>query len=80
MLTLKDVLFEYGIESAAVRKGSYTYEDFETPFMCSIQREDWSHSAFTVVTANDEGQISYLYPISNKIATVSLTDFEKMDK
>lgn len=63
MLSVKDVLFEYGIESAAVRKGSYTYEDFEAPFICSIQEEDWGQSAFTVVTANEGGEISYLDPV-----------------
>lgn len=80
MVTVKELLFEYGIECAAIRKGNYAYEDFETPFICSIQQEDWSQSAFTVVTANEGGEISYLDPISNKITTVSLSDFEKMDK
>lgn len=80
MLSVKDILFEYGIESVAVHKGNYMYEDFETPFICSIQQEDWSQSAFTIVTDNEGGQISYLDPRSNKITKVSLSEFNKMDK
>lgn len=80
MLTVKDVLFEYGIESVAVRKGNYTYEDFEVPFICSIQKDDWSNSAFTIVTANENGKISYLDPINNEVLTIDLAVFESMDK
>lgn len=80
MLTVKDVLFEYGVESIAIRKGNYSYEDFETPFICSIQQDGWSQSSFTVVTANDGGQISYLNPISNKIVSIGMFEFESMDK
>jgi len=80
LLTIKDILYDYGVDSVAVRKGSYSYADFETPFICSIQQEDWSQSAFTIVTANEGGHISYLEPASNQITTISLSDFDKMDK
>lgn len=35
MLTLKDALSDYGIQSVAIRKGAYSYDEFETPFVCS---------------------------------------------
>lgn len=79
MLSVKDILFDYGIESVAIRKGNYSYSDFETPFISYIQQEDWSEATFTVVTANDD-EISYLDPISNNIKTVDLAVFEAMDK
>lgn len=80
MLAIKDVLFEYGLESAAIRKGDYSYEDFEVPFICSIQQEDWSQSAFTLVTGIDDGKIAYLDPITNTVTSIGLTDFEAIDK
>ncbi|WP_270087397.1 vitamin K epoxide reductase family protein [Sphingobacterium sp. SYP-B4668] len=80
MLSIKDILFEYGIDAVAIRKSNYSYEDFETPFICSFQQQDWSKPAFTVVIANEDDKISYLDPIGNTVKTIALTDFEAMDK
>lgn len=80
MLSVKDILFEYGIDSLAIYKGTYSYSDFEPPFICSIQREDWNQSAFTIVTDNNEGKIKYLEPVSNSIKTIDIADFEIIDK
>lgn len=80
LLTVKDVLFEYGIETAAVRKGTYAYVDFETPFICTIQKEDWGQPVFTVVTSVSEEEIQYLDPLDHKLNTISISAFEKIDK
>ncbi|WP_164122321.1 vitamin K epoxide reductase family protein [Sphingobacterium sp. xlx-130] len=80
LLSLKDILFDYSIESAAIRKGEYSYSDFETPFICSIQKEGWSKPSFTIVTKAEDNGIEYLEPLSNSIQSISLQDFEKIDK
>lgn len=66
--------------SAIVRRKNYSYEDFETPFICSIKQEARSQSVFTDVIANEGREISFLNPVSNKIKKVALSDFEKMNK
>lgn len=80
LLAIKDVLQEYGIESVAIRKGEYSYFDFETPFIVSIQQEDWSNANFAVVTEANDQHLRYLEPINNSIATISLSEFGNIDK
>lgn len=80
LLSLHDVLHEYGIVSTAIRKGDFSYEDVETPYISSIQQEDWPSADFTVVIQAENNQITYLDPITGKTKTVSLPDFEKVDK
>ncbi|WP_223583895.1 vitamin K epoxide reductase family protein [Sphingobacterium sp. GVS05A] len=80
ILTVMDCLKEYGIDSAAIRKGEYDYKDLEVPFICPIQQAEWSHWCFTVVTAVDERGIRYLDPIKNIENVISKSDFEEMDK
>ncbi len=80
LLSLKDVLAEYGIASMAVRKGSHEYDEFETPFVCSIQKEGWSSPSFTVVTKVDELGVTYLDPLTQQVVNTAVTDFEKIDK
>ena len=80
LLAVKDTLSEYGIESAAIRKGDYSYSDFETPFICAIQQEDWPNPAFTVVSECTADRVTYLDPLSGKEKTGSLDTFEQMDK
>ena len=80
LLTIKDTLFEYGVESAAIKKGSYNYVDFETPFICSIQKEDWHKASFTVISHVNDMEITYLDPQNNKFVTIPLVEFESIDK
>ena len=80
LLSLKDVLAEYNVVSMAVRKGNHAYGEFETPFICSIQREGWANSSFTVVTAVDESDLTYLDPLTQKLVNVSIAEFQKIDK
>ncbi|MFZ4260633.1 vitamin K epoxide reductase family protein [Sphingobacterium sp. HJSM2_6] len=80
LLTIKDTLFEYGVESAAIKKGSYNYIDFETPFICSIQKEDWHNASFTVVGDVNDMEVTYLEPQKNKFITIPLVEFESIDK
>lgn len=80
LLSLKDILAEYNVSGMAVRKGSHSYEEFETPFICSIQKEGWPTSSFTVVTYADETGLTYMDPNSQKPVYSSIENFEKMDK
>lgn len=80
LLTIKDVLFDYGIASGAIQKGNHFYHDFETPFVCAIQQEDWAQANFTVVTAASEQEIEYLNPLDHTLVKISSLDFEKIDR
>lgn len=80
LLSIKDVLFEYGIASAAIEKGPHSYEAFETPFICSIQQDDWPRAGFTIVTRAENGQIEYLDSLTDRLTQLPLDEFEKMDK
>jgi len=80
LLSIKDVLAEYGVVSMAVRRGSHVYGEFETPFICSIQKEGWSSSSFTVVTSADESDLTYLDPLTQKLVNVPIAEFQKIDK
>lgn len=80
LLAVKDILYGYGVESAAIRKGNYSYSDFETPFISSVQQEDWPNANFTVITNVNDGYVNYLDTIKNKIITTSIEEFERIDK
>ncbi|QJB34872.1 thioredoxin domain-containing protein [Chitinophaga oryzae] len=80
LLSVKDTLFKYGIASDAIDKGTYSYEVFETPFICSIQQEDWPDAKFTIVTVAEAGNIEYLDPLTDKPVHIPVGDFEKIDK
>lgn len=80
LLAIKDILLEYGIESVALKKGDYSYQEFETPFICAIQQEGWPIMRFTVVWDVGEDKICYLEPGVNRDRTISLLEFEQIDK
>lgn len=80
LLALKDALYDYGIESAAIRRGQHKYDMFQTPFICAIQQPDWANSRFTLVINVQSNGIKCLDPITNKEKLVSLEEFEKIDK
>ncbi|KGE13337.1 vitamin K epoxide reductase family protein [Sphingobacterium deserti] len=80
LLSVQDILDSYGIESAAVRLGDYQYNDFETPFICVLQREHWPHPALTVVKQAAEDQVSFWDPEHKRMERVSVRDFSKIDK
>ncbi|MCT1531941.1 thioredoxin domain-containing protein [Sphingobacterium daejeonense] len=80
LLTIKDTLSEYGIESVALRKGNHNYFEFETPFICSIQKEAWTKPKFTLVSEIDESHITYLDPQTRIWTQIGLSDFELLEK
>lgn len=80
LLCITDTLSDYGIESAAIRKGTYSYAEFEAPFVCSIQQEDWGVPSFTVVSNVDSERVTYLDPITAEKKSVAIVEFEQMDK
>ncbi|WP_212002629.1 vitamin K epoxide reductase family protein [Chitinophaga sp. HK235] len=80
LLSLKDTIFGYGIESAAIEKGQHSYEEFETPFICSVQQEGWPVAHFIIVTDAADGHITYLDPVTDKPQQITVGEFEKIDK
>lgn len=68
LLSIQETLDEYGIQSVAVSKGKYSYIDFETPFICAIQQEDWPNANFTLVTKTNSTEITYLDPTTNRLS------------
>lgn len=59
---------EYNIGSKAIRKGDFSYNDVELPYIYAIHQEDWLGTVFTVAS---KAQVENLVP---------LEDFEKIDK
>lgn len=80
LLTLKDTFSSFGIHSEAISKAQYSYEDFETPYVASIQKEDWPKAHFTTVVNAENGYIEFLDPISHKIQRMTIGQFEMIDK
>lgn len=80
LLSVKDTLSEYGVESVAMKKGNYEYSDFETPFLCSIQKKDWVYTHLTVVTEVQGEHIWYLDPMTNVVVRNTIDEFELIDK
>lgn len=80
LLSVKETLLYYGIQSAAIRKRDYDYEDFEVPFICPIQKEGWPDASFAVVLSVENSLLSYFDPFSSRNFTVSLGEFQKIDK
>lgn len=80
LLSIKDVVSGYGIDSVAIRKAGYSYEDFETPYICSIQQKGWADSTFTLVKRASDGSLDYVDPLSGQTESISINDFEKIDK
>ena len=79
-LPIKDVLSSYGVQSVAVRKGNYSYSDFETPFVCNIQYDNWAVPNFALVLKAENDLITYLDPILTIEKTIAIKDYEKVDK
>ena len=80
LLTLKDTLDAYGIETLATRKKGFCYHEIELPFITVIQKEDWSEPSFTLITHCSESHITYFDVQNNGFTTIKLKDFEKIDK
>lgn len=80
LLAVHDILKSYGIDSIVVRLGDYPYMDFETPFVCALQRERWSHPALTVVYEVVKDAIGFWDPEYKRRTSISIADFAKIDK
>src|SRR5690606_19218548 len=80
LLSVKDTLSEYGVESVAIRKGNHGFRDFDVPFVCAIQQEDWGTPNFSVVTEANTETITFLDPLTDKLKTISVAAFGQLDK
>ncbi|KQB98627.1 vitamin K epoxide reductase family protein [Pedobacter sp. Hv1] len=78
--TIKDILFTYGIQSTVMRKGNHAYEDFQTPFICLIKKNNWSENNFSIVTKVENDIVEFLEPYENRIVALKLAEFEKIDE
>ncbi|MFD2965796.1 vitamin K epoxide reductase family protein [Sphingobacterium bambusae] len=76
LLAIKEVLLQYGVQSEAIKKGNFDYADFQTPFVCLIQQDEWPSPMFTIVKDADENSITYLHPINGRNLTVDVSQFE----
>lgn len=79
IITIKDILYKYGVDSEGIRKGSYSYSDFEYPFICSIQDISWHREKFVFVDYVDKYNISYIDPEVGTSIKVPLKEFEEID-
>jgi len=80
LLAIQDTLSAYGVESVAVGKGEHSYHDFELPFICSIQQVDWPSAAFTIVTNLDNDRLDYLDPLTKRVTTTTIEQFQSIHK
>lgn len=80
LLTVKDVLQKFGVESNAIKRNQYSLNDFEPPFIVPLQKKEWSISYFTVVKEVSEKIIEYFDPIDLVWKKESLSIFELWDK
>jgi len=76
MLSIKDVLREFGVASMAIRKLDNVLTDFELPFITSIQKEEWALPYFTVVSTIENGQLKYFDPQIDRWVNCSIEQFE----
>jgi len=79
LLAVQDILSEYGVESVAIRKGEHSYNEFEIPFVCSIQQVNWPIAAFTVVTNINNDRIDYFDPLTKQVTTTTIEKFQSID-
>lgn len=70
----------YGVKSGAIFKSNHYYSDFELPFICSIQDSTWPNPLFTFVKSTIEDQLTFVDPISKNDKTISISEFNKLDK
>lgn len=80
LLTIKDVLRKFGVESGAINKNDDSFGDFELPFITSIQKKEWGTSYFTVVKMANENIVEYYDPVNLKWTTATAENFENWDK
>lgn len=80
LATIHDILSGYGIQSSVIRKGDYAYEDFQTPFICLIKKDNWTENSFTIVTKVENGKLSFLDPHQNQIEVLEEAAFEQIDE
>lgn len=74
-----DVFSDFGINSVAIKKAAYTYEEFECPFICTMQYPDWERAKYIVITQLDSDNVKYLHPKTGNLASIDRREFEKLD-
>lgn len=80
LLTISDVLKEYGIVSAALNRNQHSFDDFEVPYIVSIQKPEWSHAYFTIIRNTQNAIIEFYDPVHLNWKTEEVETFQKWDK
>lgn len=75
LLSLKEVIGEYGVKSVSIRKCNFKHDDFEIPVVYAIHRSNWPSPAFSLITDVSVGRITFSDPISGRSLKESLSDF-----
>lgn len=80
LLTIKDVLKEYGVESAALHRNENSFADFETPYIASIQKPEWGNRYFTIIRNVQNNLIEFYDPVNLNWKTEKTEAFQQWDK
>lgn len=76
MLSVKDVIDSFGLETLALRPDPGQWPDVPVPFMTQIAGKGRSERSFTVVRPATDGQWEYLDPGSGKWLPVAKAEFD----
>lgn len=75
LLSVKDVLSTLGVRSVAVNTTAHSLSDFETPFVCPIQKKGWHTSSFTLMKKIDHDVVTFYNSMKSCWENVSLKIF-----
>jgi len=75
LLCVKDVFATFGVKTIAVKTVQYSLSDFETPFICPIQKKGWATSSFTLIKSIDNDLVTFYNPVKLSWEIVALKIF-----
>jgi len=77
LLSLKDVFLSFGINSTAVQTDDYNLSDFQTPFICPIQKNGWDSSRFILIKSIDNEIVTFYNTVKSSWEKVALNVFRE---
>lgn len=80
LLTVKDVLEKFGVKSAALNRNQHSFDDFECPFIVSLQKKEWGSSFFTILKNVDNDIVEYYDPVDLEWKKDNVENFGTWDK
>jgi len=80
LLCIKDVINDFGIKSLAIQRNEeFNLEDFEIPFIASIQMEGWEKPFFTLINNIEENEVNFFHPRELKWVRMNAEEFNKIE-